>query len=362
MAKARQITGINCDAAAVNGIHRVVNTRLDEMTALRVKALDWSAPAGVHDMRVASRRLRSVLADFSPYLRKRRISAAVKEIKAIAEALGKVRDQDVAIKALESLAAIAPAEVSPGIQSLIDNRRTALDKVREQLNAIVDQERLVQLRLDFFTDFEASLKPPRSRRKTRHTENVAHDPSYRDVARSTILNRLEELEKLSDSLYHPLKTKPLHKMRIAAKELRYAIELFDQCWENSIVVFAKKLAKLQTALGDLHDCDVWIADSGDYLSDPTKQKATGQAAKEQEVAAVWLLAYFVRLRTKHFRNALARWRDWDTNDSTEQLRKIVQVDSPPPVSGDRRDSDVAELPGRSAKTLQFPTPGEKKSA
>lgn len=362
MAKARQITGINCDAAAVNGIHRVVNTRLDEMTALREKALDWSAPAGVHDMRVASRRLRSVLADFSPYLRKRRISASLKEIKVIAETLGKVRDQDVALKALESRAATAPAEVSPGLQILIDNRRTTLDKAREQLSAVVAQERLVQLRSDFFTDFEASLRPPRSRGKTRRSENVGHDPSYREVARSTILNRLEEFEKLSHSLYHPLKTKPLHKMRIAAKELRYAIELFDQCWGNSIVGFAKKLAKLQTALGDLHDCDVWIADSGDYLSDPTKQKETGQAAKEQEVAAVWLLAYFVRLRTKHFRNALARWRDWDTNDFSHKLRTIVQFDSPPPVSGERRHSNIPELPGRSARTLQFPTPGEKKSA
>jgi len=361
MAKARQITGINCDAGAVNGIHRVVNTRLDEMTALREKALDWSTPAGVHDMRVASRRLRTVLSDFSPYLRKRRISASVKEIKAIAEALGKVRDQDVAVKALESLAAIAPPEISAGIQNLIDDRRMNLDKAREQLNAVVDQERLVQLRSDFFTNFEASLKAPRRRGKSGHNDNVTNDPSYRDVARATILNRLEEFEKLSNSLYHPLKIKPLHKMRIAAKELRYAIELFDQCWGNSIVTFAKKLAKLQTALGDLHDCDVWIADSGDYLSGPTKQTAAGQATKEHEVAAVWLLAYFVRLRTKHFRNALARWRDWDTNNLSEQLRKIVQVESSHPVSGDRLDSDVAKLPG-GARTLQFPTPEEKKSA
>jgi CHAD domain-containing protein len=295
-------------------------------------------------------------------LRKRRISASVKELKAIAEALGKVRDQDVAIKALESLAATAPAEVSPGIQTLIDNRRINLDKAREQLNAVLDQERLVQLRSDFFTDFEASLKPPGSREKSRHSENVPHGPSFREVARATILNRLEAFEKLSDSLYHPLKVKPLHKMRIAAKELRYAIELFNGCWGNSIVIFARKLAKLQTALGDLHDCDVWIADSGDYLSDPTKQKTTEQAAKEHEVAAVWLLAYFVRLRTKHFRNALARWRNWDINNFSEQLRKIVLIDSPRPVSGDRRDSDVAELPGRRARTLQFPTPEEKKSA
>src|SRR6266540_7143720 len=83
-----------------NCVRLVVTTRMGEMYALRDQALDWSNPKGIHDMRVASRRLRSALHDFIPYLRKRRLTASLRGIKAIADALGEVRDQDVAIIAL----------------------------------------------------------------------------------------------------------------------------------------------------------------------------------------------------------------------------------------------------------------------
>jgi CHAD domain-containing protein len=96
MAKPEQITNVDCDEEAASGIHAVLTTRLGELVALRKKALDGSEADGVHDMRVAARRLRSVLSDFMPYLRKNHMNSSLKEIKGIADALGEVRDQDVA--------------------------------------------------------------------------------------------------------------------------------------------------------------------------------------------------------------------------------------------------------------------------
>ena len=75
MAKPGQIAGIDCDASAAGGIRLVLMFRLEEMCALRDEALDYGNPEGVHDMRVASRRLRSALRDFMPYLSKRQITS-----------------------------------------------------------------------------------------------------------------------------------------------------------------------------------------------------------------------------------------------------------------------------------------------
>src|SRR5215510_2252887 len=104
MAKPEQITNVDCDEEAASAIHAVLTTRLGELVALRKKALEANDPDGVHDMRVAARRLRSVLSDFTPYLRKNHMNSSLKAIKGIADALGEVRDQDVAIKALSTLA------------------------------------------------------------------------------------------------------------------------------------------------------------------------------------------------------------------------------------------------------------------
>jgi CHAD domain-containing protein len=297
------------------------------MCALRDKALHWSNPEGVHDMRVASRRLRSALRDFMPHLRKRRLSTSLREIKSVADALGQVRDQDVAIIALDKLALKAPPEVLPGIQSLANIRRTRRGEVRGQLTPVLDQDLMAQLQSKFLKALGGALALPCVGKKSRQTAQTAHSLTYRDVARTTILARLKDFEKLSDSLYHPLKAKPLHQMRIAAKRLRYALELFEQCWGKPVALCGRRVAALQSELGGLHDCDVWIVDLGDDLARAEKQAAAAGGAEEEDrgVASLWLLGHFVKLRTKHFRKALMRWREWEANDFSGQIRQSVAV-------------------------------------
>lgn len=342
MAKAKNISGIDCDAAVAMGIHLVLTARIEEMCSLREKALDWSDPEGVHDMRVASRRLRSALRDFMPHLRKPSLTSSLRQTKTIADALGGVRDQDVAIIALEKIATKAPAEVSQVLAKFVEVRRVRRDQARKRLMQALQPRRIAKLQTEFATALVNALRPPVSRKKRRRGPHPAGAPTYRQVASAIILGSLGELEELSDSLYHPLRIKPLHRMRIAAKRLRYAIELFEQCWGPEVSMFARKVSRLQSSLGELHDCDLWIENFGGDLSKAKKKNGKKEASLEdsQETASVWLLNHFVKLRTKHFRNALARWREWEANKFSQQLRQTVQVDSSlPPIT--TSDSSIA---------------------
>lgn len=318
MAKAKHIAGIECDdAPAADGIQLVLTGRLKEMCAFRKKALDWSDPEGVHDMRVASRRLRSALRDFSPYLKKRQMKASLEEIKTIADALGTVRDEDVAILALEKVMRRAPAQFREGIEELVALRRAKRELSRKALAQVLRHRTIGKVQSDFASALSEALKP-RTARRSRSEVGLANSVSYRQVARGTILNRLNEVERLSNSLYRPLKAAPLHKMRIAAKRLRYALELFDECWSPRLKPFAKHVATLQTALGELHDCDVWIVDFGERLASSEKNATRNEAW-------IWLLGHFVRLRTRYFHDALMRWRDWDAQESSKELCSILDV-------------------------------------
>ena len=80
MAKAKRIS-LKCNAPASAGIKLALVTRFEELQGWRKAALDWSDPEGVHSMRVASRRLRGALRDFAPFLRKRSLTGALKELK-----------------------------------------------------------------------------------------------------------------------------------------------------------------------------------------------------------------------------------------------------------------------------------------
>jgi hypothetical protein len=47
-------------------------------------------------------------------------------------------------------------------------------------------------------------------------------------------------------------------MRIAGKRLRYTMEIFQPAYEGRLDEFVKAVKGLQTLLGEVHDCDVWV--------------------------------------------------------------------------------------------------------
>jgi len=351
MTKAKEITGLNGAASASDGIKLTLTTRMDEMCVGRDAALDWSDIEGVHDMRVASRRLRSALHDFAPYLRKRRLSVARGELKAVAGALGKVRDHDVAIEELEKLAAGAPPEIAAGIEKFADERRAARVGTRAMLLDALTEQAITQLREDFSGALERAVKPRGKRqkkKKKRDGESADESFTFRDAGREIITARLAEVHELSASLYHPLDAEPLHRLRIAAKRLRYAIELFSQCFPaGTLRPFAEEVAALQSSLGTLHDCDEWIAALGARLArqapsghsddhsggrhgvaiDDHADAGDSAAGQSERCAAVWLLNRFVKTRAKHFRLSLARWNEWETNRFVARLHDALVMDA-----------------------------------
>lgn len=324
MTKAKKIVGIDCTGRAAQAVPLVLVPRLEEMCLLRTQALDFSDPEGVHDMRVASRRVRSALRDFMPYVRKTKVSAAARQLKEIADKLGVVRDRDVAIIALEKLQKHASPEVSSGLQRIIDAQKAERDPARRELIKAISLKAMSQLKPSFLQAIEASVLPPASKKAKPQTTQKS-GASYKIFARTTLMKRLKELEKLSTSLYEPQKVNPLHEMRIAAKRLRYALDLFAHCWGDSLGVFSRQVAKLQSSLGELHDCDIWIEHFGKRLT-RVKTKPGEQATPQDERdAMIWLLSHFSKLRTKHFRTALARWQEWEEKDFCNRLSATLRT-------------------------------------
>lgn len=322
MAKAKRISGMKCDGPATTGIKQVLVTRFEELHGWRDAALDWTDPEGVHSMRVASRRLRSALRDFMPYVRKRNLTPALKRLKDVADTLGRVRDLDVAILALEEIEKRAPQKLASGVKQFVNKKREVRERARKDLKSTLRKSELKQLASEFQGGVDKAIASSES------------PLAFTDVSRTVILERLREFERLTNGLFKPLDAEPLHELRIAIKRLRYAVELFQQCWSRGISASAKRAARIQTALGDLHDCDVWIETLGKHIGDARKQK------DEQYVAALlWLLDHFLKLRTKHLRRALLRWREWETHDTSGRLRALLS--EKPLVTRTRRKKEPA---------------------
>jgi CHAD domain-containing protein len=113
---------------------RIVAQRTEELFAAADGVLDTTDTAAVHDMRVASRRLRAVLEIFAPCFPKPEHKALLKEVKALADALGERGDPDVQLAALDEFAA-AGVDVEPLVARLRERQAAANTVLAEALAA-----------------------------------------------------------------------------------------------------------------------------------------------------------------------------------------------------------------------------------
>jgi CHAD domain-containing protein len=141
VAKAREIE-VDPYEPFAHAAARIVRERADELFAHSEGVLDTKDIERVHDMRVASRRLRAVLEIFAPCFPKSDFKPVLRDVKELADALGERRDPDVQIAGLQALEDAVLAANRPGIEALLDRVRerqargndalaTALEHMRE---------------------------------------------------------------------------------------------------------------------------------------------------------------------------------------------------------------------------------------
>ena len=198
---------------------------------------------GVHQARVASRRLREAVPLLTEGLHGTKAGKARRKIRKITRALGAVRELDVTLHLIDELAS------KPGVPrpALADVRAHVIE-AREQRREVM-LERLKDVDTDKLDRRLASVRDAlRQPMPTHH--NWRSVLSSRVAARG---RRLSEAIHEAGQIYAP---EALHRVRIATKKLRYAVELADESGAVPSAILVRTLRKVQDTLGRLHDLQV----------------------------------------------------------------------------------------------------------
>ncbi|HEX8120562.1 MAG TPA: CHAD domain-containing protein [Solirubrobacteraceae bacterium] len=94
--------------------------------------------------------------------------------------------------------------------------------------------------------------------KARKVKGLDPDGSLGDNAQSIVAARLDELCGFVPRALDPGQVAALHDMRIAAKRLRYVLEVTEPCFGPYAATAGKRTKELQDLLGEIHDCDVLV--------------------------------------------------------------------------------------------------------
>ena len=94
--------------------------------------------------------------------------------------------------------------------------------------------------------------------KARKVKGLDPAGTLADNAERIVAVRLDELCSFVPRALDPEQVEALHDMRIAAKRLRYVLEVTGSCFGPYAMQALKRAKELQDLLGEIHDCDVLV--------------------------------------------------------------------------------------------------------
>ncbi|MBA3948153.1 MAG: CHAD domain-containing protein [Herpetosiphonaceae bacterium] len=211
----------------------------------------------VHQMRVATRRMRAVLATTEEVFKPKALKPLAKPLRRVARELGVVRDGDVFLAQLGAYRNTLQPEEQADFDIFVERTQAERDAAQLALRHELASKHYQRL-LDELTTFV-----------TQPLKDVVADDDglpilVRHRAGSACWSRYEAVRRY-ETILPTATSEQLHALRIAGKHLRYTLELFEAPLGPEAETLLKPVRDLQEQLGAIHDADVAVAQAQVHL-------------------------------------------------------------------------------------------------
>jgi CHAD domain-containing protein len=208
-----------------------------------VRGTDAEDPEAVHDLRVALRRLRTILRALGPVYGERRVRRLRRGLGRVADATGLLRDEEVLQELVARLT--LPEDVRAEVAAWLVSRGPVERRLRREVVLLLRERAEGETLVSFLDELSARLDALDAEpAATLGAQALAWDAMRRVVG--------EVAKGLDGSLSDP---EEMHSLRICEKRLRYTAELFAELLGEDGERLQKSATRMQKRLGDLHDVD-----------------------------------------------------------------------------------------------------------
>ena len=324
---------------------RVAQTTLRSLHALRADidgVRHAEDPECVHRLRVAARRLRTVLPLLAPALSRQTCARWRTQLRRVTRALGAARDTDVQMACVQQfLHDSASAEERAGVERLL--LRLAQRRQAQQEPVVKALERFAARQL-------AEEMEERLQEVARQSASDGGDVPGRRVYRQTrqgLLKRLDAFEAYAPYVAQPACVKELHAMRITAKRLRYLMQALAPLYPDKLAEPVQAARLCQTQLGDIHDCDMWLDTLPRFLDEEQARTLAyfGNTTPFEPLRAGILALYHNRQhqRAQDYQAFVTFWEQLQAQSVWERLRQTLAA--PRAAAEASAETDTGDLAG-----------------
>jgi CHAD domain-containing protein len=286
----------------------------------------------LHDMRVATRRMRAAFRAFGDYFDPQAMTPYLKGLQRTGRTLGAVRDLDVFRAKMQAYLDTVPDVQRGSLDDLLAVLETQREAARQRMIAYLDGSKYTRFKERFgeFVETEGMGSLP----ITPDAGDV-HPYRVRHVAPMAIYERLAAVRAYDEwvSVPHPPVTR-LHALRIACKRLRYTLEFFQEVLGPETKTLVKEVVALQDHLGNLQDAVVASGLLRDFLVWGTwghaQRRATDQSLPDlaTPVIAPGVATYLAvrQLEIQHLLDTFPQaWMRLKTAEFSQAVAAVVSV-------------------------------------
>ncbi|HET7377583.1 MAG TPA: CHAD domain-containing protein [Anaerolineae bacterium] len=275
----------------------------------------------LHDMRVATRRMRAALQVFAGYLDQAAYKPFAKALRRTARVLGAVRDLDVFHEKAQAYLDQLPIERRAELADLFQVWQLERDRARNTLLTYLDSDEYFQ----FKENFGKFLQTPEAGAAPIFTADGEPRPyRVRHVLPRILFEGLGQVRAYTEWLTES-DLERYHQLRIASKELRYTLEFFREILASDAQTLITAVKQLQDHLGNLNDAVVACEILHNFLTwgvwQPTK--AQRKQAVAQSPASPGAARYLTARQTEIQTLIISFAPVWSALTSDNFVQKIA---------------------------------------
>ena len=294
MGKPTQVSGLSPETRLKEASRQLLAARLADVRAQEQRVKAGLAPEAIHDMRVATRRLRAALRLFGG----EELEPLSRRVKQLQDALGGVRDLQVQVDWFAKSA--RRASLTRGANLVVEREEQRLPAHSERLQKALSR-------------WQGSVAP--------NLEKTIGNEAPEIVTRGRLggprmrKRLLRDLKRIQKRLVQAatIDADDAHTLRIAVKKFRYQAELLEVGFPGVVTPMLALLVPMQELLGALHDADVRL----ELLRD---------ALPEERPAVELLRARVSAERARHASKLAVELSRWKRERITRSLRRMLQDD------------------------------------
>ncbi len=322
MSSLKEIEGFRKDVTLREVMSLILLFKIDDIFKNSRGIFDDEDTEALHQTRVAARRFKGYLKIFVDLFPKNKFKKVYNSISNFIRIIGAIRELDVSFEIIDNYIIKHSPEDNKILILFVSKLKNNKSGLRDNL---VKNTKIIKF-IDSKSDFVTFIQEGFSRKQKEKFTNFNLDMGFIDNAKIIIpALRSRVIALKSTVLNHPLKKNELHQLRIKAKPLRYAMEMYSELINKEFDEIISETKKFVEHAGTIHDIDVLIPKLIDFIKEIKIYNK--RIKKVRDKIAIAPMNEFIKTlknkRKKQFGLVCDTLKKWSTEDLEQTITFLL---------------------------------------